>query len=166
MFRALLVHPQEVLHKRHLVYCVLLMSVGCGTVAVSLQPCHSQLILYTRNIANAVIAIHRMPLLIAYKWAVPQPNDITNAASAEPPEDEKVMFETWRGPWFSINVMKSASCWFHYTDQVFIIQILPNFLLKQFLAPHNKFTVLWRRTEHSDSILWFGVRDVRAVLVG
>jgi hypothetical protein len=29
MFRALLAHPQEVLHKRHLVYCVRVMSVGC-----------------------------------------------------------------------------------------------------------------------------------------
>jgi hypothetical protein len=29
MFRALLAHPQEALHKRHLVYCVRVMSVGC-----------------------------------------------------------------------------------------------------------------------------------------
>jgi hypothetical protein len=29
MFRALLAHPQEVLHKRHLIYCVRVMSVGC-----------------------------------------------------------------------------------------------------------------------------------------
>jgi hypothetical protein len=35
MFRALLVHPQEALHKRHLVHCVRIMSVGCGTVAVT-----------------------------------------------------------------------------------------------------------------------------------
>jgi hypothetical protein len=35
MFRALLAHPQEVLHKRDLVQCVRIMSVGCGTVAVS-----------------------------------------------------------------------------------------------------------------------------------
>jgi hypothetical protein len=42
MFRTLLAHPQEVLHKRHLVYCVRIMSVGCGTVA--------------RNIPNAVCA--------------------------------------------------------------------------------------------------------------
>jgi hypothetical protein len=28
MFRALLAHPQEALHKRHLVYCVRVMSVG------------------------------------------------------------------------------------------------------------------------------------------
>jgi hypothetical protein len=33
MFRALLAHPQEAIHKRHLVYCVRIMSVGCGTVA-------------------------------------------------------------------------------------------------------------------------------------
>jgi hypothetical protein len=30
MFRALLVHPQEALHKLHLVYCVRVMSVGCS----------------------------------------------------------------------------------------------------------------------------------------
>jgi hypothetical protein len=29
MFRVLLAHPQEVPHKRHLVYCVCVMSVGC-----------------------------------------------------------------------------------------------------------------------------------------
>jgi hypothetical protein len=32
MFRALLAHPQEALHKRHLVYCVLVMSVGCTRI--------------------------------------------------------------------------------------------------------------------------------------
>jgi hypothetical protein len=36
MFRALLVHPQEVLHKRHLIYCVR-MSVGYGNVRVTLH---------------------------------------------------------------------------------------------------------------------------------
>jgi hypothetical protein len=34
MFRALLAHPQEVLNKRHLVYCVRVMSVGCTRVEV------------------------------------------------------------------------------------------------------------------------------------
>jgi hypothetical protein len=29
MFRALLAHPQDSLHKRHLVNCVRVMSVGC-----------------------------------------------------------------------------------------------------------------------------------------
>jgi hypothetical protein len=72
MFRALLADPQEASHKRHLVYCVRIMSVDCGTVAVKLQPCHSQLTLYARNIQNAVCSA--------------------------PPEDEKVMLETCRGP--------------------------------------------------------------------
>jgi hypothetical protein len=35
MFRALLAHPQEGLHEQHLVYCVRIMSVGCGTVAAN-----------------------------------------------------------------------------------------------------------------------------------
>jgi hypothetical protein len=43
MFRALLAHPQEALHKRHLVYCVRIMSVavlwhGCSETATVLQP--------------------------------------------------------------------------------------------------------------------------------
>jgi hypothetical protein len=56
MFRALLAHPQEVLHKRYLVYCVRIMSVGCGTVAV--QSCHSQLTLFAGKIPNAVCVAH------------------------------------------------------------------------------------------------------------
>jgi hypothetical protein len=88
-FRALLAHPQEALHKRHLVYYVR-MSAGCATVVVKLQSWHSQLTLYARNIPSAVCAV--------------------------PPEDEQVMLETCRGPWFSINWMKIASCWFRYTD--------------------------------------------------
>jgi hypothetical protein len=47
MFRALLTHPQEVQNKRHLVYLVLIMSIGCGTVAVSRTQ-------YTIDIPNAV----------------------------------------------------------------------------------------------------------------
>jgi hypothetical protein len=35
MFRALLAHPQEALHKRHVVYCVRVMSVGCTRIGVS-----------------------------------------------------------------------------------------------------------------------------------
>jgi hypothetical protein len=38
MFRALLAHPQEVLHKLHLVYRICIMSGGCGTVAVKPTP--------------------------------------------------------------------------------------------------------------------------------
>jgi hypothetical protein len=71
MFRALLAHPQEVLHKRHLLYCVC-VSVGCATTAVKLQSWHSQLTLYARNIPSAVCVA--------------------------PPEVEHVMLETYRGP--------------------------------------------------------------------
>jgi hypothetical protein len=35
MFRALLAHPQKALHKRHLVYCVCVMSVGCTRIVSS-----------------------------------------------------------------------------------------------------------------------------------
>jgi hypothetical protein len=98
MFRALLAHPQEAIHKRHLVYCVR-MSVGCGTVAVSLQPCHSR--------AVKLQTCHS-PLTL-YARSIPNPVCVT------PPEDEQVMLETCGGPWFSINWMKGASRWFHYT---------------------------------------------------
>jgi hypothetical protein len=35
MFRALLAHPQEVLHKLHLVYCVRVTSVGCARIGAA-----------------------------------------------------------------------------------------------------------------------------------
>jgi hypothetical protein len=71
MFRALLAHPQEAIHKRHLVYWVRVMSVGCTTIAGPLQSCHSQLTLYARSIISAVCVA--------------------------PPEDEQVMLETYTG---------------------------------------------------------------------
>jgi hypothetical protein len=37
MFRALLAHPEEALHERHLVYCVRVMSVGCTRTEVELN---------------------------------------------------------------------------------------------------------------------------------
>jgi hypothetical protein len=43
MFRALLEHPQEALHERHLVYCVRHMSVGCTKIEVELRSSCSQL---------------------------------------------------------------------------------------------------------------------------
>jgi hypothetical protein len=75
MFRALLSHPQEALHKRHFLHYVRIMSAGCATIAVKLpswQSWHSQLTLYASNIPSAVCLA--------------------------PPEDEQVMFETRRGP--------------------------------------------------------------------
>src|SRR5215468_4345274 len=68
MFRALLAHPQEVLNKRHWVYCVRVMSVGCATI---LRSWHSQLTLHARNIPSAVCV--------------------------KPPEDEQIMLETCTG---------------------------------------------------------------------
>jgi hypothetical protein len=87
MFRALLAYPQEAMHKRHLVHCVRIMSVGCPTTAATVP---RQLTLYARSISSAVCEA--------------------------PPEDEQVMLETCRGPWFSRDWMKSASRWFHYTE--------------------------------------------------
>jgi hypothetical protein len=69
MFRALLAYLEEELHKRHLVYCVRIMSVG--TVAVKLQPCRNQLTLYASSIPSAVCV--------------------------EPPEDEQVILEIRKG---------------------------------------------------------------------
>jgi hypothetical protein len=37
MFRALLAHPQESLHEWHLVYCVRIMPVASGTVALQVH---------------------------------------------------------------------------------------------------------------------------------
>jgi hypothetical protein len=86
---ALLAHSQEALHKRHLVYCMHIMPVGCAMITVSLKSWDNQLT-YACSITSTVCAI--------------------------PPEDEQVLLETSRGSWFSINWMKSASRWFLYTD--------------------------------------------------
>jgi hypothetical protein len=53
MFRALLVHLQETLNKRHLVYCVRVMSVGCyqdwsGTGVGKCDKVHIVLTILTR----------------------------------------------------------------------------------------------------------------------
>jgi hypothetical protein len=76
MFRPLLSYPQEALHKRHLVYCVHVMSVGCyqgwsGT-AVHSNTGSSQLKYHARNVPSAVFV--------------------------SPPEDEQVMLEACRSP--------------------------------------------------------------------
>jgi hypothetical protein len=41
---------------------------------------------------------------------------LPSAVCVAPPEDGHVMLETRNGSWFSINWIKSASRWFHYTD--------------------------------------------------
>jgi hypothetical protein len=59
MFRALLAHPQEMLHKRHLVYCVRVMSVGSSTIALQCaMKCASRWFHYTdRPITDVIILI-------------------------------------------------------------------------------------------------------------
>jgi hypothetical protein len=45
----------------------------------------------------------------------------TKCRCATPPEDEQAMLETCRDLWFSINWMKRASRWLHYTDVLFLV---------------------------------------------
>jgi hypothetical protein len=53
MFRALLAHPQELIYKRHLGYCVRVMSVGCFTATVP-QPTDITRTQYTKcRLCNA-----------------------------------------------------------------------------------------------------------------
>jgi hypothetical protein len=109
MFRALLAHSQEALHKQLMVHCVRI-SVGCGTVA--------------RNIQNAVcVAL---------------------------PEDEQVMLETCRGSWLSINWMKSASRWFHYTDISYISMPVINYLFQKHRMTSDSSNVLFVTVDRSD----------------
>jgi hypothetical protein len=72
MFRSLLAYPQEVLHKRHFVYCVHPMSFGCIRTEVPRQSWYSQLTQHARNIRSAVCVM--------------------------PPEDEQVILETCKSP--------------------------------------------------------------------
>jgi hypothetical protein len=83
MFRALLAHPQETLHKRHLVYCVLWH--GCSFTAT-------------------------VPQLTDIRTQYPK------CRLCRPPEDEQVMLETCKGPWFWINWMKV-----HHVDCIMLI---------------------------------------------
>jgi hypothetical protein len=111
MFRALLVHPQEALNKRQLVYCVCIVSVGWATIAVKLT---------------------------LYAWNIP------NAVCAALPEDDQVMLETCRGPWFSINWMKSSSRWSHYTEVLCIILRLINKATQTVISKPPDWSFLYR----------------------
>jgi hypothetical protein len=64
------------------------MSVGCGTVALRLQPCHSR-----ANDSNRATAVQ----LTLY------PRKILNSVCTAPPEDQQVMLETCGGLQFSKN---------------------------------------------------------------
>jgi hypothetical protein len=72
MFRALLAHPKEVLHKRNLLYYVRVMSVGCTRIGVEI----SILVQPTDITRTQYIKCH----------------------FAAHPEDEQVMLEICRGP--------------------------------------------------------------------
>jgi hypothetical protein len=58
IFRALLTHPKETLHKLHLVYCVRIMSVSCNTVAVSLYTVGNYRTIQTATRFNSRFAKH------------------------------------------------------------------------------------------------------------
>jgi hypothetical protein len=104
MFRALLAHPQEVLNKRHLVYC--------SETATVPQPNYIIRTQYTNcHLWSAF-----------WGWA-------SNARNM------------WWGYWFSINWMKIASLWFHYTDCTFFCC---------FWLPSK---TLFRRSEWGSSLL-------------
>jgi hypothetical protein len=49
VFRVLLAYLQEALHKRHLVYCMRVMSAGCTMVGVHLQQWCNQLTTHTKD---------------------------------------------------------------------------------------------------------------------
>jgi hypothetical protein len=51
MFQTLIAQPQEVMHKRHLVYCVHMISVGCNTIEV------------TTIVVSLTHAIYQVPLV-------------------------------------------------------------------------------------------------------
>jgi hypothetical protein len=85
VFRALLAHLQEALHKRHLVYCI--------RDALFMTFIKNYGLLHVSNItwsSSGVAAQTALGILLArtqYKSAV----------CAVPPEDEQVMLETCRG---------------------------------------------------------------------
>jgi hypothetical protein len=109
VFRALLAHPQETLHKRHLVYYVRIVSLDCDTFA---------------------------------------------------PEDEQVMLETCGGPWFSINWMKIASRWFHYTDILKHIRDADKFVVPKSLYSYVRMVLssnLNRNAVHAKLIMVFNI---------
>jgi hypothetical protein len=54
IFRALLAHPQQVLHKRHLVYCVRVMSVGCTRINVEPRGMNSYELSPSKTLSTAL----------------------------------------------------------------------------------------------------------------
>jgi hypothetical protein len=82
MFRGLLAHPQEVLHKLHLVYCVCVMSVGCTRIGVSdlanvpekrWQPNRDTIATFSTGTGKRVTEVRRN-----FWLSSPEPNDQRN----------------------------------------------------------------------------------------
>jgi hypothetical protein len=74
--------------------------------------------------------------LVLYARSIP------NAVCRAPPEDEQVMLETCRGPWFSINLMKSASRWFHCTDRYTLYW--PIYIILTDIRYTDRYTLYWQ----------------------
>jgi hypothetical protein len=68
MFRALLTHPQKVPHKRRLAYCVRIMSVGCGAIAVS--PLFQERLGVIQNLCSLYDGITRINLKEFYNVSI------------------------------------------------------------------------------------------------
>jgi hypothetical protein len=102
MLRALPAHPQEALHKRHVVYCVRL-SVGSAMIAV-IQFTENQEPLHASSIARSSSGgapQTALTILRAYNvsWhsRLIYARNIPSAVCLAPPEDERVMLESCRG---------------------------------------------------------------------
>jgi hypothetical protein len=133
MFRALLAHPQKALHKRHLLYCVRVMSVGCTWMDWNSSP-------VAANIHNT------------------HARNKSSAVCVADPEDEQVMLETCSGPWFWRNWMKSSSGWLHRTDycplnikrhRMFWVLLRPVFMFHRLLNEPIKLYVYKRYADRS-----------------
>jgi hypothetical protein len=76
IFRALLAHGQEVLHKRHLVYCVRVMSVGCTRIEV--LPCCSSVLMHGQRNINVWRSFQfwTMHAVVINNSAVPQKDKV------------------------------------------------------------------------------------------
>jgi hypothetical protein len=64
MFQALLAHPQEVLQKRHLVYCMGVMSVGCTRVRVERSSTSTLVLRHGKVCTEIAINLHVPSCLI------------------------------------------------------------------------------------------------------
>jgi hypothetical protein len=85
--------------------------------------CWPCIIVYQYNKTNVMhVSFNLLRIKVSWLWhgwsftlyALSVPNAVCVAS----PEDEQVLLETCRGPWFSVNWMKSTSRFFYYTDKL------------------------------------------------